>query len=320
MELKKRLAGRFLPSRVYARWKWTVRFGVCAVPLIILLTGGLALYFEPSRYSSTAEFEYLGKRPRAEAEGLIKTRNVLEDSARSCEFAGVLGVDMDSAVGVLSDSLETDLDPVTGILKVTVTHPLKVLARDLAASLPVSLEKYEIQLTSEGIRSRLNAAEESLKELEQSAEDKQQMLGRVIATRGDQATDAIGRLDVDAARSDWEDAHQQVLQERSRITALKRELEDPGNWVRIHSPPQISQTSINDKGNDLLGVVLLQALGLGMGFALIVPYFLELLFPRRRFRKSSQGRDNAGGSSYEFSASEWQTLRIGEGVRHESNG
>ena len=287
------------------------------MPLILLLAGGLTLYLEPYRYSSTAEFEYLGKRPRVEVEALIKSRNILEDSARSCELGSALGVDMDSAVGVLSESLETESDPGSGILKVTVTHPLKVMARDLAASLPVSLEKYEIKLASQEIRTRLEVAEESLKELEQDADDKQQMLIRVIAIRGDQAADAIGRLDVDSARSEWEYSHQSVLEGRSRITELKRELEQPGKWVVIHSPPQVSQKSIDDKGEDLLGIVLLQALVSGVAFALIVPYFLEWVFPRRRSRKAIQDRVDERMHTFEFPAGELQTVGVGPESRNE---
>ncbi|RYD28072.1 MAG: hypothetical protein EOP87_20210, partial [Verrucomicrobiaceae bacterium] len=73
MAQKKRLAGRFLPSRVYARWKWTVRFGLSALPLILFLAGAFTLYLSPARYRSTAVFEYLGSRSPAEAAALLRS-------------------------------------------------------------------------------------------------------------------------------------------------------------------------------------------------------------------------------------------------------
>jgi|GEM_PF-5355183 len=38
------ITGRFLPSRVYCRWKWTVRAGLTVVPMLVLLGGGLVLF------------------------------------------------------------------------------------------------------------------------------------------------------------------------------------------------------------------------------------------------------------------------------------
>jgi hypothetical protein len=250
--------------------------------LILFLAGGLTLYLKSNRYASTVEFEYLGKRPLAEVEALLKSRHVLENAVRDNELASVLGVDMESAVDVLSESSETTLDPVSGMFKVTVNLTLKEVARNLAASVPVSLERYEIKLAAQETSARLDAAGKSFKELEEDADDKQQMLSKVIAIRGDQAADAIGRLDVDAARRDWEYSHQQVLEGRSRIMTLKRELENPGKSVTIHTQPQISQTPVVDQGEELLGVVFLKSLGTGLAFALAVPYLLELAFPRRR--------------------------------------
>ena len=37
-------SGRFLPSRIYSRWKWAIRFGLLLVPFLILLSGGITLF------------------------------------------------------------------------------------------------------------------------------------------------------------------------------------------------------------------------------------------------------------------------------------
>ncbi len=289
MAQKNRLAGRFLPSRIYARWKWTVRFGLCAVPLLLFLEGGMALYFKPNRYESSAKFEYLGKRSLSEVEALLKSRNLLEISIRDHELTRVLSVDIDTAVDIVSDSLVTRLDLASGMFTVRIALTHRELARDLAASLPLSLEKYENKLASQNTKARLEVAEKSLSELEQSADEKQQMLSKIIATRGDQAADSIGRLDVDAARLNWEHAHQQVLAAQSKVLEFKRKLVNPEKWVTIHSQPQIAHKAVNKKGDKLFGAVVLQALGVGLAFALLIPYLLELAFPRqRRLREVTQ--------------------------------
>lgn len=51
------IRGRFLPSRVYSRWKWTVRFGLLIVPFLSFLAGGLTLYLTPGTYRSTTLIE-----------------------------------------------------------------------------------------------------------------------------------------------------------------------------------------------------------------------------------------------------------------------
>ena len=71
------LAGRFLPCKIYVRWKWTLRFGLFAVPLIVFLIGGVLLYLAPTKYESKAVFEYHGPRTPVEAAALLKSRNVL---------------------------------------------------------------------------------------------------------------------------------------------------------------------------------------------------------------------------------------------------
>jgi len=162
MKSKERLAGRFLPSRVYARWIWTVRCGLCVVPLILFLEGSLVLYLSSSRYQSAAVFEYLGKRPLSEVEALLKSRNVFDIVADRMELSKRLKVSKGTAFDLVSPQLETSADAASNMIKVKATYSMKELARDLAAEFPRALESYESSLASEIVQSRIDALETSM--------------------------------------------------------------------------------------------------------------------------------------------------------------
>ena len=72
------IRGRFIPSRVYNRWKWTVRFGLLLIPFLIFLCGGLLLFLTPSKYSSTTLIELENGPPPQECMELLKSRGILD--------------------------------------------------------------------------------------------------------------------------------------------------------------------------------------------------------------------------------------------------
>ena len=282
MNVKNRLAGRFLPSRVYARWRWTVRFGLSALPLTLLIAGGVTYYLTPSRYESTAVFEYLGKRPLAEAAALLKSSNVISPAISNLKLTDREGLDADSLSRHISEMILTQVDSGTGMIELTVEDLQGEVARDLAAELPKSLDAYEKSLAAAEITVRLEAAEQAVTEGEDEADGKRQALARLISVRGDQAADPVSQLDLDAARGDWDHAYQRVLEGRAKIADARRELAALGKWVVIHSQPTISQEPTGKKSGDSMGEIIGESLGLGLGFALLAPYLLELAFPRRR--------------------------------------
>jgi len=290
MNKKNRLAGRFLPSRVYARWKWTVRFGLCAVPLILFLAGGLTLYLKPNRYQSAVVFEYLGNRPIQEAAALLKSHNVIELAASATELTKQLTMDMDTAQEVVVKSIETTEDRATGMIELKVTNAKKELARDLAVELVKGLGAYEASLVTHAVETRLEAAERSVVDAEDEAEAKQQTLAKLIAMRGDPAADPIAKLDIDAARREWDNAYSDVLAARAMVGEMKRALANPAKWVEVHSNATLSQKPFGNQADELLGEVALQALATGLALALAVPYLLELALPRRR-AKALNGRE-----------------------------
>jgi len=285
MASKNMLAGRFLPSRVYARWKGTARFGLCTLPLILFLAGGVTYYFAPSRYQSTAVFQYLGQRTPREASALLKTQRVIFPVIEALELGKRLEVDKETAERILSDLIDASVDPDSGMITIQVTNPQKELARDIAAELPKALDAYERSLAAGAISVRLEVAEKAMTDAEDETAAKRQALMRLISLRGDSPADPLARIDVDAARTEWEHAHHQVLENRQRIADANRERNNLGKWVEIHSTPAISNTPVGKAADESLGGMILQALGVGLGFSLLAPYLLEFAFPRRSRRR-----------------------------------
>ena len=282
MNFKNRLAGRFLPSRVFARWKWIVRFGLSALPLTLFTAGGVTYYFTPSRYESTAVFEYLGKRPLAEVEALLKSRNVMGPAISKLNLTERLDLDSETLGRVISKGIRTTVDSATGMIELNAEDDLKEIACNLAAELPKSLDAYERSLASSEITVRLEAAEKSVTDGEDEAGVKRQALARLVSVRGDQAVDPVSQLDLDAARGDWDHAYQRVHEGREKVAEARRELAALGKWVVIHSQPTISQEPVGKKAGETMGVIILQSLAVGVAFALSAPYLMELAFPRRR--------------------------------------
>ena len=123
------------------------------------------------------------------------------------------------------------------------------------------------------------------RDAEDQAEETRKEFSSLVRARGGDELNLLSRLDVDDARSALENARQRVWDLKNRCEEVARESENPGKWVAIHSPPVISQTAL--KPEESLGDVILQALGTGLAFALLIPYLFELAFPRRLIRLKS---------------------------------
>ncbi len=301
MNPKKRLAGRFLPSRVYARWKWTVRTGLSALPLLLFVTGSVVFYLTPSRYESTAVFEYLGKRTLQEAAALLKSHNVISRAITNLELTKRMEMDSESLSRVISKCSRTTVDPATGMIKLRVELVEKDIARDLAAEIPQALDAYERSLAAVEIGVRLEAALDAVARGEDEASAKRQDLARMISVRGDQAADPVSQLDLDAARGEWERANRRVLDHRERADDARRELSALGRTVVIHSQPSISENPTGRNSGETMLEIIARSLGIGLAYALAVPYLLELAFPGRRRSAPVKGAwsESAEGSGFE---------------------
>lgn len=276
---KKRIAGRFLPSRVYDRWKWSVRCGLVLVPLILFLIGGIVVYLTPARYQSSVVFEYQGPRSYQEVAALLKSRNLIENMIRSLDLVKVWGVDSGTAYKIVSKATAVTAGESSGMIEVSVTDVRKELARDMAVEMVKSLETYEKSLFTAATQNQMENLVKSVFAAEDDAEEKQQALVRLMRLRSESAADPVSQLDVDAARNEWNHASSLVLDGRNRLAAVKMKLADPGKWTVVHTPAEVASTSVAQ--DDSLAMVLYRSLGIGLAFALAIPYLLELAFPRR---------------------------------------
>jgi len=287
MDESSQLPGRFLPSKVYARWKWTVRFGLFAVPLILFLVGGFVLYLAPTKYESKTVFEYRGGRTPAEAAALLKSRNVQVDVAETLQLAQKWGYDRETVHSILSGITETQVDPASGQIEVTVTDTEKESARDIAAELPKALDRYEATLARNAITRRLEAAKRAVTTAEDDAAEKRKAFAQFVSVRGEQPAEPLSKLDLDASRIDWEQAQRHAADVRTLVAEIGLELESVGKFATVHTDPVIAQNPAGKKAEDSLGEVSLESLGYGLLFALLVPYLFELACPfhRRRIKQ-----------------------------------
>ncbi len=269
-----------MPSRVYARWKWTVRAGLLVVPLVVFLWGAVIVYFTPERYESKVMFEYLGKRPQAEVLKLLKSGEVVKWAVGELNLTKEWSIDRENAERITEGITRTRVEPNTGLIEISVKHLKKETARDLANTLVKSLGRYEQSLMDVAAQAKIEASAELLVEAEDEMVAKRQALSRLISVRGEKAADPLSQLDLDAARRDWDHAHQQVLDLRSKIVEMKRESANPVKWTVVHTEPLIAYTP--GRKNFTLEDATMQALVAGVVVTFVLPYFLELVLPRRR--------------------------------------
>jgi hypothetical protein len=282
MNEKNRLAGRFLPSRVYARWRWSVRFGLVALPLILFFAGSIVVYLTPGRYRSTAVFEYLGKRTPAEAVTLLKSQAVISRVVSELNLSGRFEVDSDTAARILSRQVKVSAEQGTGLIRLRTTALNRELARDLAAALPDALDAYEKSRAATELENRAAVESQLAREAEDIAAEKRKELTQWLRVHGDAPIQPIDRLDLDELRGDWEHAVQRVREANDRRSSIDNELAAWKSVIAVHTQPMISHTPLGKGSANPLGRVVLEALVSGLVFALAVPYLLELAFPRRR--------------------------------------
>jgi hypothetical protein len=282
MNEKNRLAGRFLPSRVYARWRWSVRFGLVALPLILFIAGSIVVYLTPGRYRSTAVFEYLGRRTPAEAVALLKSQAVISRVVSDLKLSGRFEVDSDTAARILSRQMKVSAEPGTGLITLRTTALNRELARDLAAALPEALDAYEKSRAATELENRAAVESQLAREAEDIAVEKRKELTQWLRVHGDAAIQPIDRLDLDELRGDWEHAVQRVRDANDRRSNIDNELSAWKSVIAVHTQPMISHNPLGKGSANPLGRVVLEALASGFVCALGVPYLLELAFPRRR--------------------------------------
>jgi capsular polysaccharide biosynthesis protein len=185
----------------------------------------------------------------------------------------------------LAGVVKTKVEPASGTIEVKVIHTNKEDARDLAAGLVKALETYESDLSVKEFANRMIAAQRLLQEAEDDEESKRKFLANLISVRGEAPEEPAARLDLDAARKDWQNAQDRVVEREAKLRANAEESRVQRTWVELLSQAQISDTPVKIAADETMPGVILRSLGTGLGCALVIPYLLELLFPRVRKTK-----------------------------------
>ena len=271
--------GRFLPSQVYCRWKWSVRFGLLIVPMLFLLSEGLILFLTPSKYGSTALLEIENGRTPQENAKLLQSSQIVESVVRDLELTQRWNVDTDTAGMILRENTEVKVVPDSRLIEISVTAVKKDLARDIAKAIPQNLSKLEGDRLLGENSSKIAKMERLIEEASDASAEKAVAITKIEKLHGPESADSAVQRELERARraslvADAEVERLEIL--RAEITKGSINLEP---HLIIHTEPQISDKPTNPKWGAALDELLLQALAVGLVTALFLPYLWELAFP-----------------------------------------
>jgi hypothetical protein len=278
------IRGRFLPSRVYDRWKWTVRFGLLIVSLLVFLAGGLVLYLTPGSFRSTTLFELEnGPSPRETLE-LLESRGVLDRVSGNLELHERFQTDREEVISQLREIISSRVVPKTRFIELSVTYRQRVEARDIAEEVPTALKQHLAHIARQNSTDKAAEIDALIRDAGDSAEGRAADAGNLEKIHGSTPEDgsAIAALQRARRASLLADA------EVERLRALKAEtlasgIESQPRLI-IHSAPVVSDEAVVPKMDEELTRLALGSLAAGLLSALLLPYLMELAFPPRRRR------------------------------------
>ena len=271
--------GRFLPSCVYSRWKWTVRFGLLIVPMLVFLSGGLVIFLTPSKYESTALVEIKNGRSIQESVNLLKSSEVLKKVVEDLSLTQKLEVDFETAAHILRGVTEIKAVPDTQLIEISVTFTQKQLARDIALKIPESLVRVETESAGRDRAVKTEKMDQLILNASDVAAEKalevrvmQNVHGQTPSTAG--AASELERVRRASVVADAEVERLQVLRADLAVGS-------PGASPRLifHTTPVISDKPSNPKMGPDLNELILRSLVSGLLVALLLPYLWELAFP-----------------------------------------
>lgn len=274
--------GRFLPSRVYSRWKWTVRFGLLIVPMLVLLSGGLVLFLTPSKYRSTALVEFENARTPQESAKLLKSSAVFGRVIHELNLADQWKVDQETARNILAETVQVKVIPDTRLIEIAVTFTSQELARDIAVKIPRTLVKLE----GDGVRQesilKISKLDQLIEDARDASAEAAVSITKIEKIHGADTGDAAAQRDVERVRrtslvADAEVERLRVLRADATTVSLNAEPR-----LIVHTEPAISDNPSNPKIGPELDDLLLQALAAALGGALLLPYLCEGVFPLRK--------------------------------------
>lgn len=244
------------------------------------------MFLQPSRFESTAAFRYLGDRPLAEVGSLLKANKLLDSVVGKLELQNKWGVDRDTAVSIILKNSKFKLDSEVGLVEVKVRHTDKENARDIANEIGTSLETYETSVAGAALSSRIEQAQAFATQVRDEAELQKQALAKLISVRANSLADPVAQLDIDASRNTWEKTLARASEIELQVTQMAAELSNKRKWIELHTGAKIEQSPI-ENGGDSLDALIIRVLLIGLATALVVPYLLELIYPRRSRAKKT---------------------------------
>lgn len=276
------VSGRFLPSMVYARWKWSVRLGLMLVPFLVFLSGGITLFFTPSKYQSTTLFEFENGPTLHEIPELIVSRTNLDHVANQLELSNRFNMARDNINEIIHKNSKCAVKPDTRLIELSMTHTIPTDARDIAEQMPLSL-KFSL---TENIRRKNEEKAAEIGSLISEAEDeanvKNAELVNQLKVHGTQPAEAPGQTEVDRARKAAMLADAEVERLKALRSATLAGNIDTLPRLVVHSAPLIPHTAHSPKMGDELAALTVRSLVIGLITALLLPYLLELAFPPHR--------------------------------------
>ena len=283
------LGGRFLPSRVYCRWKWTVRFGLLVVPFLIFLSGALLLYLTPNRYRSTTLVELENGPQVREVLALITERPTLERVIEQLKLTERFSLDRETLVESLRQSLNAKQVEGTNLIRVTVRQSRNSDARDIAEQIPKSLMAYLENAREQQLADRFTQFNRLIQEASDDAEEAAALVSRTekIDGSGEPPSSSLARARRASMLADAELERLKALK-----NAARTDLVASRPRLVVHEEPVIATTPDSPKIGPGLNQRAIKALLGGLLTALLLPYLFELAFPPAKARQESPANDD----------------------------
>ena len=273
--------GRFLPARVYSRWKWAVHFGLFVVSALVFLSGGLALFFKPDKYESKALVEIENARSPQESATMLESEGILARVVKELDLSRRWGVDMATAVTLLRENIHVKVVPDTRLIDISVILKEKEQAREIAASLPRNLGAFEKEKAENAAAEKIAKLDILIHSASDVAAEKTVAATQIEKFHNGQTLDESAARELERARraslvADAEVERLQVLRGDAASGAIGSEPR-----LIVHAEPQISDKAVAPKVVPELNELTLEALLSGLLTALLLPYLLELAIPLR---------------------------------------
>jgi hypothetical protein len=272
------ITGRFLPSRVYSRWKWIVRLGLMLVPFLVILSGGVKLFLSPNIYRSTTLFGLDNGPPPEEIIELVKSRGLLGRVAERLELAERFNLDRETAVTVIREATEARIVPDTRLIEMHVSLINKVDARDIAEQIPSSLKDYLVEIIRKNNREKAEEIDKLILDAADLAEEKSSVVANMEKIHGENRAAAAVMTTLERARRASMLADAEVERLKNLRSAFLTENLETLPRLSIHTSPVIADKAHSPKVDQELGAIVLQALVFGLLSALLLPYLMELVF------------------------------------------